>query len=190
MDAVVMTPSLAAMGEPQLVTDYAPFRDARGSFQKIYRTDHLEKRGISDPFRESFVSFSAPGVLRGMHFQSPPRDHWKLVSCIEGAILDVCLDLRAGATYGQARGWRLDAETGHSLLIPPGFAHGFVTQSTTNAGVLYLTTREHDPAHDHGVRWDSFGFAWPIASPLVSDRDRAFSAFGDFRTPFAPAGTK
>lgn len=170
--------------EPLFLSDYKPSRDARGSFQKIFRTDHLEKRGLDLRFRESFVSFSEPGVLRGMHFQLPPADHWKLVACIAGSILDVCVDLRKGPTYGKAHAWTLTEEAGGAVLIPPGFGHGFLAGPAKAAGVLYLTTSEHDPARDTGVRWDTIGFAWPTSTPLLSDRDRGFVSLEDFKSPF------
>ncbi len=174
------------MNFPTLISDFRPSRDARGSFQKVFRADLLEKRGVDIRFRESFFSFSEPGVMRGMHFQLPPADHWKLVSCVAGSILDVCVDLRKGATYGQSYSFPIGEEAGGAVLIPPGFAHGFLTLPGPRAGVLYLTTTEHDPERDTGVRWDSLGFPWPLAAPTLSDRDRSFATLAEFqsRTPF------
>lgn len=172
------------MNTPTLITDFRPFRDARGTFQKVFRQDVLEKLGCSDSFRESFISFSEPGVIRGMHFQTPPADHWKLVSCIAGEILDVCVDLRRGPSYGKVSSFSLTAENGHQLLIPPGFAHGFLSLGSVPSGVLYLVSTEHDPKHDAGIRWDSFGFNWGIEKPIVSDRDGKFPALNEFVSPF------
>jgi dTDP-4-dehydrorhamnose 3,5-epimerase len=170
-----------------LIQDFKPFRDARGTFQKIFRSDGLAKHGFTGAFRESFVSFSEPGVVRGMHFQLPPADHWKLVSCIAGEIVDVCVDLRSG-TRVKFSEFRLAEANGHSLLIPPGFAHGFVAVGPVPAGVLYLTSSEHDPKCDAGIRYDSFGFDWAKAAGrrdlVLSDRDRAFPGVAEFKSPW------
>lgn len=169
---------------PILIQDFQPFRDNRGTFQKVFRQDHLEKLGYSGNFRESFTSFSVPGVIRGMHFQAPPAHHWKLVSCIQGEILDICLDLHPGPNYGKTTRFSLSADNGHSLLIPPGFAHGFLSLGSLPSGVTYLTTSEHDPEYDAGIRWDSIGINWGIEVPVVSERDSKFPTFADFKSPF------
>ncbi len=169
---------------PILIQDYRPFRDNRGTFQKIFRMDHLEPFGNPAPFRESFISFSEPGVIRGMHFQSPPVHHWKLVSCVQGEILDICIDIRKGPNYGKITRFSLSAENGHSLLIPPGFAHGFASLGKIPSGVIYLTSTEHNPEHDAGIRWDSIDVSWGVENPVLSERDKKFPTFSEFKTPF------
>ncbi len=170
-----------------LIEEFRPFRDARGTFQKVFRSDTLEKYGFSGTFRESFVSTSEPGVIRGLHFQLPPADHWKLVSCVAGEIVDVCVDLRK-STFGKVTETLLSETGGHSLLIPPGVAHGFVTKGVRPATVLYLTSTEHDPKLDAGIRYDSIAFEWSRAAGradfLLSDRDRAFPRLSEFRSPW------
>ncbi|MBS1963117.1 MAG: dTDP-4-dehydrorhamnose 3,5-epimerase family protein [Bdellovibrionales bacterium] len=172
---------------PILVTEFKPFRDARGTFQKIFRADSLAKHGFDGAFRESFISFSEPGVVRGLHFQTPPADHWKLVTCVAGEILDVCVDLRAGRR-GKVHTFSLSVENGHSLLLPPGFAHGFATKGEAPAGVLYLTSTEHDPKYDAGIRYDSIDFDWARAVGrrefVVSDRDSKFPKLSEFGSPW------
>jgi dTDP-4-dehydrorhamnose 3,5-epimerase len=171
--------------KPVLIHEFKPFVDARGTFQKIFRSDSLAKKGFTGTFRESFISFSKPNVLRGMHFQLPPHDHWKLVNCVKGKVLDVCVNLRQGESYGAVHAFELSEQAGHSLLIPPGYAHGFLTQGSEEAGILYLTSTEHHPEYDAGIRWDSFGYQWPNSSDIVlSDRDRAFPAMDDFASPW------
>jgi len=174
----------APLSAPMLITDFRPFRDARGTFQKVFRKDVLEKLGCADSFRESFISFSEPGVIRGMHFQTPPSDHWKLVSCIAGEILDVCVDLRKGPTYGKVSSFSLAVENGFQLLIPPGFAHGFLSKGSIPSGVLYLVSTEHDPKHDFGIRWNSIGFNWGVEKPIISERDKGFPPLSEFASPF------
>lgn len=176
--------SIITSTAPILIEDFRPYRDNRGTFQKIFRHDHLEKLGYSVEFRESFISFSEPGVIRGMHFQAPPAHHWKLVSCIQGEISDVCLDIRKGPSYGEVILFSLSAENGAALLIPPGFAHGFLSLGSIPSGVVYLTSTEHDPEHDAGIRWDSLGVDWGIEKPILSARDSKFPALAEFKTPF------
>ncbi len=170
-----------------LIQEFRPFSDARGTFQKIFRSDSLAKHGFDGAFRESFISYSEPGVVRGMHFQLPPADHWKLVSCVAGEIVDLCVDLRSGS-LGKFFAFDLSAANGHSLLIPPGFAHGFATKGAAPAGVLYLTSTEHDPKCDAGIHFESLGFDWAKvvgrSDFVVSDRDRAFPKLSEFKSPW------
>jgi dTDP-4-dehydrorhamnose 3,5-epimerase len=159
-------------------------QDARGAFTKVFHQPAFRERGLPVDWREAFVTVSAKGVLRGMHFQTPPSDHGKLVACLAGRVLDVVLDLRLGSpAYGRCEALELAAERGEALFVPPGLAHGFLALEEGST-LLYQVTREHDPAHDTGVRWDSIPFQWPAASPLVSDRDRALPDLAGFRTPF------
>ena len=171
----------------KLLTDFKPFKDQRGTFQKIFRSDLLkQKYGFCEEWKESFISFSEPNVIRGLHFQLPPADHWKLVTCISGQILDVCVDIRKSSTFGKVESFILSESNGNALLIPPGFAHGFKTLSDERAGLLYFTTAEHDPKLDSGILWDSIGFDWKLENkkPVLSDRDAKFVKLCDFKSPF------
>lgn len=162
----------------------APFRDARGLFLKTYHEAMFKDLGLCTEWREEFVSTSAKGVLRGMHFQVPPHDHEKLVLCLAGRVLDVALDLRADSpTYGRCAAVELSAEQANGLYLPKGFAHGFLALEEGST-LLYKVSTMHAPSHDRGLRWDSVGFEWPAASPLISPRDAAFPALVDFETPF------
>jgi len=161
--------------------------DARGSFSKLLHPDDLELRADGAfPLRESFVSWSEPGVLRGMHFQSPPFAHDKAVTCLAGNVLDVVLDLRRSSpTYGRAIGFDLDGERPTTVVIPVGCAHGFAVLGERRALLHYAVTVEHAPQNDLGVRWDSFGFEWPRGTAtVISDRDRAFPTLGNLPTFF------
>lgn len=160
-------------------------RDRRGTFRKLVHAEAFAAAGLRFDFVEQYVSTSETGVLRGMHFQSPPHDHAKLVSVLSGRILDVVLDLRPGPGFGRAASVELSGEDGRSIYIPSGFAHGFLALAP--ALVLYDVTSVHAPDHDHGVAWDSFGFDWPVTDPILSDRDRGLPAFSDFQTSFPPA---
>ena len=148
--------------------------DARGTFVKLLHASDLAEGGGVLPLRESFVSWSHPGVLRGMHFQSPPAAHDKAVTCLSGRVLDVVLDLRRSSpSYGMAQAFELDGESPATVWVPVGCAHGFLVTGDKPALLHYSVTKEHAPANDLGVRWDSFGFPWPRGVRLVSERDRS-----------------
>jgi dTDP-4-dehydrorhamnose 3,5-epimerase len=158
--------------------------DARGRFLKLYHEPSFRALGLAVDWPEDFVSVSGKGVIRGMHFQAPPFEHVKLVTCLAGRVLDVVLDLRAdSATYGQCAALELSAAAGNGLYIPAGFAHGFLALEE-DALVHYKVSCAYAPDHDHGILASSIPFAWPVASPILSNRDRAFPALADFVTPF------
>ncbi len=162
------------------------FEDERGSFVKPFHEGQFAEFGIRLEVREEFYSTSAAGVLRGMHFQVPPCAHQKLAYCIAGRVLDVVLDLRKKSpTYGASACYELSAANRQVVHIPVGFAHGFLSLEDASC-LVYKTDFMHAPAHDRGVRWDSFGFAWPVANrpPMISPRDLSHPAFGDFASPF------
>lgn len=162
------------------------FVDERGLFHKLYHPALAEAAGEAFVAAEIFYSVSEERVVRGMHFQSPPHHYTKLVFCLSGKILDVVLDLRPGPGYGHFMTFDLKAGTHRGLWIPPGCAHGFLSL-TAGATVVYAVSAAHHPRHDAGIRWDSFGFNWPVELPIISARDRALPPFQDFQTPFPPA---
>jgi len=167
------------------VVDPAVARDERGSFVKTFHADTFARFGVQPHFVEEFYSVSAKDVVRGMHFQRPPHDHAKLVCCLRGAVRDVLLDLRTSSpTFGRAVSVDLTAENRRVLYLPTGFAHGFRSLEQDSL-VLYKTTAVYSQAHDTGIRWDSFGFDWGVATPVVSARDRAFPSLAGFVSPFA-----
>lgn len=166
-----------------LLIDLAQFEDARGAFVKTFLYSKFQELGLPTEFKEEFFSTSNAGVIRGMHFQLPPHDHVKLVQCLAGRVLDVLVDLRKGDGYGRVASVELDAAKPALLFIPKGIAHGFCALEQGSM-MMYKTSTEHQPSHDRGIRWDSFGFQWPVDAPIVSDRDRAHPALADFESPF------
>lgn len=158
--------------------------DQRGSFTKTFHRPTFEALGLGCDFRECYYSLSRQHVIRGMHFQTPPHDHYKLVYVTVGHILDVILDLRKeSSTYGQAAALELRAN-GDSVYLPAGLAHGFLTLSK-EATVMYHVSTPYAPVNDAGIHYDSFGFDWPERERVIlSDRDRAFSGLNDFNSPF------
>jgi dTDP-4-dehydrorhamnose 3,5-epimerase/CDP-3, 6-dideoxy-D-glycero-D-glycero-4-hexulose-5-epimerase len=159
-------------------------RDERGVFTKVFSPSLLGPYASGVELRESYYTVSHRHVLRGMHFQAPPHDHFKLVHCVAGAALDVILDIRPGPGYGRFASVTLDAKTPSLLLIPPGLAHGFLALQD-NTLMHYQTSTAHQPDADTGIHWASFGFAWPVVSPVVSSRDAGLPALAPFRSPFA-----
>ncbi len=160
------------------------FSDARGTFVKTFNEELFRDLGIFFSPREEFFSVSAKNVLRGMHFQIPPAAHAKLVYCATGRILDVVLDMRADSpTRGQTVSRELSAANREMFFIPPGFAHGFLSLEDDSLTV-YKTDFGYAPAQDQGIVWDSFGFEWPVKNPVMSERDRGFSRWPEFESPF------
>lgn len=180
-----MTMDLAPTGIPGChLLQPKVVRDVRGSFVKTFQAPHFEKLGLRSDWREEYFSVSARRVVRGMHFQTPPADHAKMVFCLTGEVLDVVVDLRQGSpVYGRAFSFALSAENGRGLYLPSGCAHGFVSIAEAS-GMYYKVTSVHSPAHDAGIAWDSIGFDWPIDAPLLSDRDGRHPRLADFATPF------
>lgn len=152
-------------------------QDERGNFVKNFHKDFFKDQFIGDfDFRELFYSQSNKDVIRGMHFQTPPRDHSKLVFVMEGSLIDVVIDLRQSSkTFGQHHIQKLDYKSNEALIIPTGFAHGFLSLED-NTKMVYLVSKEHSLDHDCGIKWDSFGFKWPCSKPIISERDNSFES--------------
>ncbi|HMR34565.1 MAG TPA: dTDP-4-dehydrorhamnose 3,5-epimerase [Geminicoccaceae bacterium] len=151
--------------------------DHRGFFSEVWSRRALESAGIDIDFVQDNHSLSAePGTLRGLHFQSPPHAQAKLVRVLRGAILDVAVDLRRGSpTHGRHVAVELSADNWRQLLVPRGFAHGFVTLEPMTE-VFYKVDAFYAPAHDKGVRWDDPELAidWRLGgrTPILSAKDR------------------
>jgi dTDP-4-dehydrorhamnose 3,5-epimerase len=154
--------------EPRIYTD------ARGFFMETYKNSEFVKCGIQQNFVQCNQSRSARGVLRGLHYQKPPKAQCKLIWAVSGEIYDVVVDLRRGSpTYGNWFGLKLSAENRKMLYVPVGFAHGFCATSE-EAAVIYLTTEEYESSCESGVIWNDPELAidWPVVEPVVSMRDR------------------
>ncbi len=171
------------LADAKLITLPA-FADDRGLFVKTFHDTTLRQAGIHFALKESYFSISGKGVIRGMHFQLPPHEHSKIVFCPKGAILDVIIDLRKDSpTYGRYHAEELSEDNHCAYLIPEGFAHGFKAL-TEGAMTYYLVSSEHAKESDAGIRWDSFGFDWECAAPVLSLRDQSFGSLADFQSPF------
>ena len=139
-------------------------KDGRGFFLESFRQDLFNvATGTCYEFIQDNHSRSSKGVLRGLHYQLPPRAQGKLVRVTSGAVFDVAVDIRRSSpTFGQWVGAELTAENHHQLWIPPGFAHGFLVLSDT-ADFVYKTTAYYAPESDRGLLWNDadIGIAWP-----------------------------
>jgi dTDP-4-dehydrorhamnose 3,5-epimerase len=147
--------------------------DDRGFFLETFNQVQHERAGVVDTFVQDNQSRSWRGTLRGLHFQRTPGQA-KLVRVSRGAILDVVVDIRPGsASFGDHEAIELDDATHRQLFIPVGFAHGFCVLGES-ADVCYRVSSYYDPKAEAGIAWDDpdLGIAWPVADPVVSDRDR------------------
>ncbi len=165
------------------------FGDHRGFFSETFNRRRMAEMGFDAEFVQDNHSLSVEtGVVRGLHYQSPPFAQDKLVRVVRGAILDVAVDIRRGSpTFGDHAAVELSAENWRQLLVPVGFAHGFATLEA-NTEVLYKVTAYYAPDHDHGLLWSDpeVAVAWPVApeAAVLSDKDRVQPRLADLETPF------
>jgi len=164
------------------------FGDDRGYFfesfnQQLFKTiTNLDIHFIQDN-----ESQSLKGVLRGLHFQVPPKAQAKLVRVVKGKILDVAVDLRkSSTTYGQHVIVELTAENKKQLFIPEGFAHGFLALEN-NSIISYKCSDYYSPEHEQSLLWNDkiLTINWGVTNPLISEKDKIGKNFVDFTTPFA-----
>ncbi len=183
---------------PQVVPDVwlitpKRFGDDRGFFYESYNRDTLAEAGFVRPFLQDNHSMSARrGTVRGLHFQAPPMAQDKLLRVVRGAILDVAIDIRRGSpTFGRSVSVELSDENGHQLLVPRGFAHGFMTL-TDRAEVLYKVTAFYAPESEGGLLWNDpeLNLDWPLAAAktTVNARDAGWPCLADLQSPFSVGG--
>lgn len=148
-----------------IIIDPVIHGDERGYFVETFREDKLtEFLGYNIPFCQDNESKSSYGVLRGLHYQLPPFAQTKLVRVIEGEVLDVAIDIRKGSpTFGQHVAVKLSGENKRQLLIPRGFAHGFVVLSET-CTFAYKVDNYYSPECDRGIAFDdpALGIDWIV----------------------------
>ena len=160
------------------------FGDDRGFFSETYNAKSLAEAGIDLTFVQDNHSYSAAkGVVRGLHYQLPPFAQDKLVRVTRGAILDVAVDIRKSSpTFGKWVALEVSAEKWNQILVPKGFAHGFMTL-VENTEVIYKVTDYYSPEHDRSIRFDdpAIGIEWPLPSSGVqlSDKDQKAPLFAD-----------
>lgn len=164
--------------QPKVLTDY------RGTFAKLFHSDTFQLSGLKFSIHEVLLSSSAKNVLRGMHFQISPKSTAKLVACLSGDIFDGIVDLRKQSpTYLKTYTTRLSEHDPTMIFIPEGLAHGFYSFQE-NSTVLYMTSGVFSAEHDAGISWKSVGIDWPVADPIISERDQMLVPLHEFVNPF------
>ena len=156
------------------------FGDDRGYFFESFNQENFKKvTGKKINFVQDNHSKSIKGVLRGLHYQLPPKAQGKLVRVMQGEVFDVVVDLRqTSVTFGKWVGETLSAENKKQIWIPEGFAHGFLTLSDT-AEFLYKTTNFYSLEHERSISWNdpNIGINWPDINIVLSAKDKVASTF-------------
>ncbi len=174
--------------EGLVVIEPTVFRDSRGYFFESYNKQRFEEHGLFYDWVQDNQSQSAYGVLRGLHYQLNPYSQAKLVRVIRGAVLDVAVDIRQGSpTFGKWHAEELSAENNKQLLVPRGFAHGFVV-ITESAEFTYKCDNLYNKESEGGIQFDDpeLGVNWnfDLSQIQLSDKDKVLPAFGDSRNNF------
>jgi dTDP-4-dehydrorhamnose 3,5-epimerase len=158
--------------------------DDRGFFARSFCQREFDEHGIASDVKQANISLSkAAGTVRGMHFQYPPADENKFIRCISGALLDVIVDLRPESpTFLQHTAVELSAANRRAFVVPPRFAHGFITLAD-DTEVMYLVSAFYTPAEEGGLRFDdpALGINWPRQMSVISDKDASWPVLGDQR---------
>lgn len=161
--------------------------DDRGFFSESYSKKALAEAGIIIEFVQDNHSLSKiKGTVRGLHFQTPPFAQDKLVRVTNGSVFDVAVDLRQGSsTFGKHVSAILSAKSWTQILIPIGFAHGFMTLEP-NTEVLYKVSAPYSKEHDKGILWNDpqLRIPWPLNSATLSSKDSVLPALSQIRSPF------
>jgi dTDP-4-dehydrorhamnose 3,5-epimerase len=164
------------------------FKDERGYFMESYNVNKLKELGVQIDFVQDNQSFSKKGTLRGLHYQNPPYAQTKLIRVLEGAIIDVAVDLRRNSpTYGQSFCIELNAENKMQLLVPQGFAHGFSVISET-ALVMYKCDQYYHKESEGGIRFDdaelNIDWGMDLKDAIVSEKDLILPDFKNCNSRF------
>jgi len=164
--------------------NFSIFSDLRGDFKKTFNATLLKENQIQFDVKESYITTSKKNVLRGMHFQLPPYDQDKIVSCIEGEVIDVIVDLRKESpSYKKVNSFNLIDKNSAFLFLPKGIAHGFLSISEKSQ-MQYFLNSEYQPDYDDGILWSSIDFDWQIKNPIMSERDKLHQPLTHFESPF------
>ena len=155
----------------------SPLTDERGAFARTFCAKAFTDRGLNPAVAQCNTSINRrQATLRGLHFQSAPHAEAKLIRCVRGAIWDVIVDLRPESpTFRQWTAAELSATNRQQLYVPEGMAHGFQTLCD-DVEVLYQMSAAYVPEAASGLRWDDpvLAIPWPLADPILSERDRVW----------------
>lgn len=163
------------------------FGDDRGWFKELFNQQSFEQIGLGHlHFVQDNLSRSSRGALRGMHYQRPPHTQGKLVTVLEGNVLDMVVDLRLGSPgYGKHFAVELDAKKHNMLFVPPGLAHGFQVLSESCL-FFYKCTDTYHPESEGGLAWNdpTLELPWRDIPPILSKKDMGYAPFEAFESPF------
>ena len=172
--------------EGLIVVEPKVFKDSRGYFFESFNKKTFQEAGILSQFVQDNQSFSKKDVLRGLHFQKPPYAQAKLVSVIQGAVLDVAVDLRRKSqTYGKYYSVELTGENKKMMFIPEGFAHGFATLQDDTI-FSYKCSNLYHKDSEASILWNdnTLNIDWQIDNPILSEKDIIAPKFNQFDSPF------
>lgn len=172
--------------EGLLIIRPAVFGDERGYFYEAFNSQKFRAAGLDTEFVQDNISKSSKNVLRGLHFQNPPFAQGKLVSVLQGSVLDIAVDIRKNSpTYGQHYSIVLSEENKTQFYVPPGFAHGFKTLED-NTIFSYKCTEGYNKDSEGAIKWDDEALAidWQVDNPIVSDKDKIAPSFNDLVSQF------
>jgi len=163
------------------------FGDSRGFFMELFNAQSFEAIGLGElDFVQDNLSRSAQGAIRGLHFQAPPYAQGKLVSVLQGEVLDVVVDIRTDSpTYGSYVAEVLSEANRRMMYVPPGFAHGFQVLSP-QCLFFYKCTGMYNKASEGGLRWNDpeLALPWQDFTPIVSEKDMSLPTLKEFISPF------
>lgn len=162
------------------------FEDNRGFFFESYNKTNYSKLGLDAEFVQDNLSKSQRGVVRGLHFQSPPTAQGKLVQVIKGSVLDVAVDIRKDSnTYGKYFSIILSEQNKTQFYIPEGFAHGFATLEDDTI-FSYKCTDVYNKDSEGSIIWNDkdLNIDWKIKDPIISDKDKIATSFQNLKSPF------
>lgn len=149
--------------------------DERGFLARTYCEEEFSSRGLNTHWPQCNLTLTKTrGMIRGLHLQAEPKAEIKLIRCAVGAIFDVLVDVRTGSpAYGRWEAFELTSGNLQALYVPRGIAHGFQCLQS-NSEVFYQMSEFYIPALARGMRWNdpAVGITWPIANPVLSERDR------------------
>ena len=160
--------------------------DIRGSFSEIFNYYAFEINNLKASFVQDNISISNKNILRGLHFQYPPKEQGKLITVIRGMVRDVVIDIRRNSScFGKHYSIELSDKNNTQLWIPPGFAHGFVSLEE-NTIVLYKCDNYYNKESEGGIIWNDpdLNTNWGIKSPILSEKDKTLQSFKKLQTLF------
>lgn len=162
------------------------FTDSRGYFFESFSAKLFSELGIDADFVQDNQSLSQRGTVRGLHFQADPHAQGKLVRVVQGAVLDVIVDIRKGSpTYAKHFAIELSGDNKTMFWVPPGFAHGFSTLEN-NTIFLYKCTNLYHKASEGGIHWNdpALNINWRVDEAIVSEKDELLPTLDRFESPF------